>query len=382
MGYIKRALDLNKLLEAKSYFLLGPRQTGKSTLIGETLANYKCYNLNDSKLYREFNQYPELLNQRITAEDKVVIIDEIQRVPELLNEVQIAIDQKNLKFLLTGSSARKLRRQGINLLGGRARTMRMHPLSSYELGEKFNLVKAINRGTIPSIYFSEQYEDDLESYCSHYLQLEIAAEGLARSIPAFSRFLEVAALTSNEVLNYENVANDCQVPKSTVYEYFQILRDTMIGDDLPAWKKTVKRKPIQTSKFYFFDTGVVRNLRQQSTVKVKSPQFGHLFESYIHHELRSYLSYTNTKGLAYWRSTSNFEVDFILHDQVAIEVKAKSLVSQKDLKGLSALREENLLSKYLVVSLEQEPRKVDGIDIIPWQLFLQRLWQGAYLDKP
>lgn len=375
MKYYTRTLQIADILKKKSYFLFGPRQTGKSTLIRETLGNCRIYNLNDSKLYRELSKSPEILNQRLTDKDKIVVIDEIQRIPLLLNEVQIAIDEKNIHFLLTGSSARKLRRGGVNLLGGRARERQLFPLTSFELGQDFDLLKAINFGTIPSIYFSDSPDEDLEAYCGHYLELEIAAEGLARSIPAFSRFLEVAALTSGEMLNYEAVSNDAQVPKTTVYEYYQILRDTLIADDLPAWKHTIKRKPIKSSKFYFFDTGVVRTLRQQSQVKLKSPQFGHLLETYIHHELKAYLSYTNSKGLCYWRSTSNFEVDFILEDRIAIEVKAKSNISKKDLKGLQALQEEQLLESYIVVCLEEEPRIVDNIHILPLRIFLDRLWK-------
>lgn len=375
MKYYNRTLQIADILKKKSYFLFGPRQTGKSTLIRETLGNCRIYNLNDSKLYRELSKSPEILNQRLTDKDKIVVIDEIQRIPLLLNEVQIAIDEKNIHFLLTGSSARKLRRGGVNLLGGRARERQLFPLTSFELGQDFDLLQAINFGTIPSIYFSDSPDEDLEAYCGHYLELEIAAEGLARSIPAFSRFLEVAALTSGEMLNYEAVSNDAQVPKTTVYEYYQILRDTLIADDLPAWKHTIKRKPIKSSKFYFFDTGVVRTLRQQSQVKLKSPQFGHLLETYIHHELKAYLSYTNSKGLCYWRSTSNFEVDFILEDRIAIEVKAKSNISKKDLKGLQALQEEQLLESYIVVCLEEEPRIVDNIHILPLRIFLDRLWK-------
>lgn len=376
MKYYTRHLQIEELLEKKSHFLFGPRQTGKSTLIRKTLGNYKIYNLNDSKLYREFSKSPELLNQRLTEKDKIVVIDEIQRIPALLNEVQIAIDEKNIHFLLTGSSARKLRRGGVNLLGGRARERQLLPLTSSELGRDFDLLHAVNFGTIPSIYFSDAPDDDLETYCGHYLELEIAAEGLTRSIPAFSRFLEVAALTNGEMLSYEAISSDAQVPKTTVYEYYQILRDTLIGDNLPAWKQTIKRKPIKASKFYFFDTGIVRTLRQQPQVKLKSPQFGHLFETYIHHELRAFLNYTNTKGLCYWRSTSNFEVDFILNDRIAIEVKAKNHISKTDLKGLKALREEELLASYIVVSLEDEPRIVDDITILPLSNFLDLLWSG------
>lgn len=211
-----------------------------------------------------------------------------------------------------------------------------------------------------------------------YLKEEIAAEAVVRNLPAFSRFLTVAALCNGQMLNYSKIASDAQVPKSTVQEYFHILRDTLLGDDLPAWKRTEKRKPLTTAKFYFFDIGIVRYLQKRWLLQKGSPEFGEAFEAYVHHELKTYCDYEGVPDLAYWRSTSNFEVDFILNDRTAIEVKAKTNVSERDLRGLYALREERLLKHYIVVSREMTPRRVDGIEVLPWRDFLRRLWEGEF----
>ena len=207
---------------------------------------------------------------------------------------------------------------------------------------------------------------------------EIAAEGLTRNIPAFSRFLEVAAICNGALINYSQISNDAQVPKSTVQEYFKILQDTLIAEEVPAWKHTKKRKPILTSKFYFFDVGVVRHLQNRSFLKQRSPEFGEAFETYIFHELKSYIDYASQGSLAYWRSKSNFEVDFIINDISAIEVKGKTNIVNRDLKGLRALYEEELLKNYIVVSMENRPRKVDHIEILPWKIFLRRLWDKQF----
>lgn len=309
---------------------------------------------------------------------KIVIIDEIQKLPALLDEVHRLIEKHGISFLLTGSSARKLRRGGVNLLGGRARSRNLHPLTFSELKERFSLTKALNRGLIPSIYFSDAPEEDLKSYANTYLKEEIAAEGLTRNVPAFSRFLEVSALYSGSMINYSKISNDAQMPVSTVREYFQILRDTLIGFDVPAWKKSAKRKPISTSKFYLFDPGIARHLQNRSPVKQGSPEFGDLFEAYMAHELKSYSDYNGIDELCYWRSVSGFEVDFILAGETAVEIEAKKNISRQELRGLKALREEGKLSRYIVVCLEERPRTADGIRILPWKDFLQKLWQGKF----
>jgi predicted AAA+ superfamily ATPase len=279
---------------------------------------------------------------------------------------------------LTGSSARKLRRGGVNLLGGRAATRTLHPFIHRELGAEFSLTRALDRGLIPSIYFSDDHRDDLRAYAGNYLKEEIAAEALTRNVPAFSRFLEVAALCNGTMLNFSQVASDAQVPMSTVREYFHILEDTLVARSLPAWTKTAKRKAIATAKHYFFDIGVARHLQHRAGLSPRSPEFGEAFESYIFHEISTWIDYNSPVPLGYWRSTSNFEVDFVLGERSAIEVKAKNPVGERDLRGLRALREENLLKHHVVVCLEARPRRVDGIDILPWQDFLGQLWEGAF----
>lgn len=377
--YIDRKLDLRRVICKKSCFLFGPRQTGKSSLIDHTLADIRVYDLLDSETFLALSRHPKRLEEELQPGETTLVIDEIQKLPSLLDEVHRLIEKKKIRFLLTGSSARKLRRGGTNLLGGRARSRYLHPFIRRELGDQFDLLSALNRGLIPSIYFSDSPAEDLRAYTGDYLQLEIAAEGLTRNIPAFSRFLEIAALCNGQLINYTKIANDAQVPSSTVQEYFQILRDTLIAFDVPAWKKTKKRKPISTSKFYFFDIGVVRQLQHRTELLAGSPEFGEAFESYIAHELKAFVDYQACGDLCFWRSKSGYEVDFILSDKTAIEVKAKTNITPRDLKGLRALEEEKQLERYLVVSLEKAPRTIDHIEILPWQVFLDRLWESAFL---
>ncbi len=306
-----------------------------------------------------------------------MVIDEVQRLPMLLNEVHRLMEERGTRFLLTGSSARKLRRGGVNLLGGRARLKNLHPLTFPELQNKFDLNRAVQRGLLPSIYFSDDPQADLQAYAGVYLQQEIVAEGLTRNVPAFSRFLQVAALSNGTIINFTNVASDAQVARTTVYEYFEILKDTLILQELPPWRKTKKRKPLASSKYYFFDVGVVGFL-QGRRFRPATPEFGQAFETYLMHELASYRDYVSGEPLNYWRSTSGYEVDFIIGDHTAVEVKAKKNVSLQDLKSLRALAEEDKLKQYLLVSLEPERRKIDNIVILPYRDFLESLWSGAY----
>src|SRR5213593_3693941 len=310
---VERMLDLPALLQKKSYFLLGPRQTGKTFLIRRTLPDVRVYDLLDTSTYLALSQNPGRIMEELTARDPVVVIDEIQRLPELLNEVHRILENRGVRFLLTGSSARKLRRGGVNLLGGRARTKYLHPLTSGELGKRFDLGLAVERGLLPSIYFSDDPAADLQAYAGLYLQQEIVAEGATRNIPAFSRFLKVAALCNGTIVNFTGVANDAQVPRTTVYEYFEILKDTLIIHELPAWRRSKNRKPIVSSKYYFFDVGVVSSL-QGREVRRAAPEFGQAFETYLMHELLAYRDYISGEPLTYWRSTSGFEVDFLIGD--------------------------------------------------------------------
>ena len=375
--YIERLVDLKELLSQKSYFLLGPRQTGKTFLIRHKLENSRVYDLLDSEIYLALSRHPGRISEEIQPNDRIVVIDEIQRLPELLNEVHRLIEARGIRFLLTGSSARKLRRGGINLLGGRARTKYLHPLTYKELNRHFDLSKAIERGLIPSIYFSDDPRADLQAYAGSYLQQEILAEGTTRNIPAFSRFLHVAALCNATVVNFTNVANDAQVARTTVYEYFDILKDTLLLYELPAWRKSKKRKPLASSKYYFFDIGVVSVL-QEREFRVGTPEFGEAFETYLMHELKCFSDYISGSRLSYWRSTSGFEVDFIIGDHTALEIKAKKNLSANDIKPLRILAEEGILKRYVCVSMEPRRRKVGNIDILPYKEFLDLLWDRAF----
>lgn len=374
--YIERSLNLADVLKKKSCFLFGPRQTGKSSLIRHSLAKHKVYNLLDSETYLKLSRSPERLRQEYRSQDKIVVIDEIQKLPSLLDEVHFLIEEKGVHFLLTGSSARKLRHGGANLLGGRAWTRHLCPLTSTELGAQFDLVRALNQGLLPSMYFSNNSQDDLQAYVGTYLREEIAAEGLTRNIPAFSRFLEIAAFCNSQLLNYTKISNDAQVARSTVQEYFQILKDTLIAFELAPWKQSFKRKPLSTAKLYFFDCGVARYLQKRFSVRPGSPEFGELFETFIFHELTAYCGYQGSLELNYWRSKSGFEVDFILDSKVAIEVKSSRTVSSQDLKSLKMLKEEGNLKKYILVCMEKEPRIVGDIQILPVGIFLEKLWSG------
>jgi predicted AAA+ superfamily ATPase len=375
--FIPRLLDLEELLSRKSHFLFGPRQTGKTFLIRRTLKNAKVYDLLDSSVFLTLSQNPGRIAEELASEDRLVVIDEIQRIPELLNEVHRLIEAHSVRFLLTGSSARKLRRGGVNLLGGRARTRHLHPLTRKELGDDFDLKRVIRSGLLPSIYFSDNPPEDLQAYAGTYLQQEIVAEGALRNIPAFSRFLRVAALCNSRIVNFTKVANDAQVARTTVYEYFEILKDTLILYELPAWRKSIKRKPIASSKYYFFDVGVTAAL-QGREFHWRTPEFGEAFESYIFHELACYRDYVSGEPLRYWRTTSGFEVDFIIADHTAVEVKGKENIGPSDLKPLEALSEEQKVRRLVCVSLEPRRRKIGNVTVLPYQEFLDSLWQGEY----
>jgi uncharacterized protein len=376
-AYVRRALDLGALVAKKPHFLLGPRQTGKTTLFRRALPEARVYDLLDAGTYLALSHRPSRLAEELGPNDRVVVIDEIQRLPELLNEVHRLIEERGVRFLLTGSSARKLRRGGVNLLGGRARTMHLHPLTCRELGAQFDLRRALTHGLLPSIYFSDDPRADLQAYMGSYLQQEILAEGATRNLPAFSRFLHVAALCNGTIVNFTNMANDAQVARTTIYEYFGILQDTLLLQELPAWRKTRKRKPLVSSKYYFFDVGVATAL-QGREARPGTPEFGASFETYLMHELMSYRDYKSGEPLSYWRSTSGFEVDFILGDHTAIEVKARENVTPQDLKSLRALAEEKNLKRYLCVSLEPRRRQVEGVVILPCRQFLEALWDGEF----
>lgn len=374
---VSRIPDLSGWLRKKSHFLFGPRQTGKTFLIRQVLPGAKVYDLLDGAVFLALSQRPSRLAEELEPGVKEAVIDEVQRLPSLLNEVHRLIEERGVRFLLTGSSARSLRRGGVNLLGGRARTRYLHPLTRRELGPHFDLRRAIERGLLPSIYFSDDPQADLEAYTGTYLQQEIVAEGAVRSAPAFSRFLKVAAHCHATAVNFTRLASDAQVPRTTIYEYFEILKDTLLIHEVPSWKESKKRKPLASSKYYFFDGGVVSAL-QGRLVKPGTPEFGTAFETYIFHELVCHRDYASGASIHHWRSSAGHEVDFVLGGHTGVEIKAKEAVSPADLRSLRALGEEGKIKRLLCVSLEPRPRRVDKIEILPYGLFLDRLWEGEF----
>jgi len=376
----RRFLDLPALVAERSFFLLGPRQTGKSTLLRASLPDALFLDLLDARTFRSLAVAPNLIGERARAlkgRHRVVIVDEIHRLMEL---------DKSLCFILTGSSARKLRTRGRNLLGGRAGLVRMHPIAYPELGTasgRHSWAEMLRWGGLPAVLDSKTAKDDLQAYVGLYLQEEIRGEGLARSVPNFSRFLETAAAMNGEILNYTKLGNDAQLSPRTVRDYFQILQDTLVGDLLPPFQHTRTRKAVATEKFYFFDVGVTNALVERWSVSPRTPEYGRALEHLVEREIRASIDYLRSdRHLFFWRSLSRIEVDFVLAEGqkpvVAIEVKASRSVSQQDLKGLRAFAEDWPRIRKVVVSLEPHPRTTEvGVEILPMEEFLARLWGKA-----
>ncbi len=386
--YIDRIIDIFEKSKTKSILLLGARQTGKTSLILHSLPkDTPQFSLLDKEFFFRVTSNLSLIRQRLGSNPpphNLVVIDEIQKLPELLDEVHLMIEKNGYRFILTGSSTRKIKGPGVNSLGGRARELIFHPLVQHELQMDFDLRKALNRGLIPSIYLSDDPLADQRAYVGSYLEVEIASEAAVRDLPAFSRFLSIAAQCNGQIINYSAIGNDAQVNRKVVAEYFQILFDTLIAWEVPAWKHAINRKLIETSKFYFFDTGIVRAILDLPPIKEKSKEFGDFFEAYIFHELRTYIDYCRPGlSLHFWRSTSQHEVDFILGGKIAIEVKGKVQVSQSDLRGLRVCAEESLMENYIVVSLEPVSRIVENrFHIMPFEEFLQKLWNHEIIAMP
>lgn len=379
-----RILHLPTALEQKSYFLFGPRATGKSSLIRQQLPDIPVLNLLRSELFLELSTRPDRLEPLIRAYPKHnwVVIDEVQRIPMLLNEVHRLIEEQNIHFLLTGSSARQLRNKAVNLLAGRARELNFFPLIYKEISD-FNLQRYLQYGGLPAIYLSQDPREDLHAYVDTYLRDEIQAEAFTRHIQAFARFLQLAAMTSGQVLNFTQLASDVGISASSIREYYHILEDTFLGFMLPAYTKTQKRKALSTAKFYFFDIGVRNTLVNLTSLPPQSDLFGQAFEHFIAMELRAYLSYQRIREpLRFWRSKHGDEVDFIIGDQLAIEVKSTDQVKEKHLKGLSRFAEEGLCQRYILVSQDPTARKINNIDTLSWQVFLTQLWEGKLCSDP
>lgn len=325
-----------------------------------------------------FSRDPSLLREDVeAARAKLVVIDEVQKVPAILDEVHWLIENRKVVFALCGSSARKVRRGHANLLGGRAQRYELHGLVSAELGQRFDLVRAANQGYLPRHYLAKEARPLIRAYVEDYLKEEVAAEGLTRNLPAFADFLTAAALADGQVVNYSTIARDCGVSAYTVKEYFRILVDTLLGCFLPAYRTRPKRRVVQTPKFYFTDVGVVNHLARRGHVEPGGELFGHVFENWVFHELTAYRAYRDfCFDLAYWRLASGVEVDFVTADlALAIEAKATPRVHSDHLKGLRQLGQEHRVGRRIAVSLDDRPRRTDdGIEILPARVFAARLW--------
>ncbi len=386
-------MDIPRLLDlpdepGQSVFLWGPRKTGKTTWIRRQLSNYVLVDLLNSEDYYAYSTRPQLLRERaqawLAASPSWIVIDEVQRVPDLLNEVHWLIENAGARFLLTGSSARKLRRGQANLLGGRAWRRDMRPLSLAELRDQaWSLEGLMKSGLLPAHFLARRPEEHLRAYAGDYLKEEVAAEGLTRNLPAFGEFLRVCALGNAEIVNLENIAREVGVSARAVANYYDILQDTLIGERLPAWTRGVNRRLIKSDKFYFFDVGVSNYLARRKP-QPGTPEFGKSLEHLVWMELRAYKAYREPDlEMAYWRSASGFEVDFVLgNKQLALEVKS-GRVHETDLKGLSALSDDGPVGQRLMVYLEKAARVLHDrhgpVLCLPLGEFVDRLWSGALL---
>ena len=383
---IQRLLNLPRR-PIESFFLWGPRQTGKSSLLKQYYPEAIWIDLLNTDLFIRYSQSPKLLREELLAAPpgQLVIIDEIQKVPALLDEVHWLIENRRQVFGLCGSSARKVRRGHANLLGGRAVRYELFGFVSAELRRDFDLARMINHGYLPRHYLSRTPEKLLRSYVNDYLKEEIAAEGLVRNLPAFANFLDAASLSDTQLVSYTTVARECGVSAPAAKEYFQILVDTLLGRYLPAYTRRPKRRVIQSPKFCFADVGVVNLLAKRGKMQPGSELFGKAFENWVFHELNAYSHYSETfYDLSYWRLASGIEVDFIVGSmRAAIEAKAAARVNSEHLRSLRELaKEHKQLKKCFLVCLEDRPRRTeDGIDILPASRFAELLWGGQLIPK-
>lgn len=385
----KRSLKID-LPKRQSAFLWGARKTGKSTYLKQRFPNALYYDLLHSELALRFMKAPHEFREEILALDPLqvgtlIIIDEVQKVPSLMNEIHWLIENTPFQFILCGSSARKLKRIGANLLGGRAWKYSFFPLTYIEIDD-FDLLRIFTHGTIPSHYQAISIQKSLKAYIEDYLTFEIQAEGLVRNLPAFARFLESIRFSHGEMVNFSNIARECSIDPKTVKEYFQILVDTLLGYFIYPYRKKIKREIISdTPKFYLFDVGVANKILKQTVTDLKGIEAGRSLEHYIFLELIAY-KHLNDRDfeISYWRTKTGIEVDFILGSaNVIIEVKIMDHIHKNDLKGLYAFMEEHRSSSNYLVSLVPRARKIESeygtIEILPLRTFLDRLWNNQII---
>ena len=373
---INRILNLDNAYN-DSTFVWGARQVGKTTLIRETHPNSVYYDLLQAKEFERLQRNPSLLSEDLATlnDGDTVVIDEIQKIPQLLDEVHSLIFRKNIRFILSGSSPRKLKRYGANLLGGRALKAILYPLVSAEIPD-FDIHKAVRYGTLPRHYLVSNPWQRLSAYIGVYLNEEIREEALSRQLKTFARFMEVAAFSNGEIVVYKNVAQDCGIDYRTVKDYFEILVDTLVGYLIPCFTHTKKRRTIQAPKFYYFDVGIANYLRNRRNIQLGSVDFGHAFEHFIIQELIAYLGYNEKEEtLSYWRTSSGYEVDAIIgNGRVAIEIKSVEEIQTRHLKGLKAFKEDFPECRLIAVSFDARPRITGEVEVYPVMDFLKKLW--------
>ena len=377
----ERKIDLTKY-QGLSLFLWGARQTGKSTYLKQRYPDSLYIDLLLSQEFKRYLDSPEQFRQRCMANhnNRPVIVDEIQKLPGLLNEIHWLIENEKMTFILSGSSPRKILRKNENLLGGRALRTELYPLTFAEIPD-FDILRAFNNGLLPRMYDSENASVLLEAYVGSYLEDEIIAETKIRNVETFSRFLTKAAFANGEFLNYTNIAQDCGVASSTIKDYYQILEETLIGSYVPSFQKRPKRRVVLSPKFYFFDVGVANYLLKRRNIEWGTVDVGHSLEHLIYMELKAYAQYSGKKyPIQFWHTSSQMEVDFVLGDhECAIEVKATDNVHNKHLKGLHSFSEEYTPKHKIVVSNDPFIRKANDIMIYPWKVFLEKLWSGEVI---
>lgn len=380
MLMLERILKINNELDG-SIFLFGGRQTGKTTILHQQFPDAIFIDLLNTSIKDRFSRRPSLLYETLhdKPEGTLVIIDEIPEVPELLNEVHRLIVERQILFILCGSSARKLKRKGHNTLGGRAFPVYLYPLVSAEIPD-FDIDRAVTYGMIPSHYLAKNPLRPLSAYIDVYIKEEIKEEALVRNLNAFHRFLEVAALTDGEIINNNNIAQECGVHSTTVSSYFDILEDTLLGYRIPAYTKTMKRRLIQAPRFYYFDVGIANHLLHRKELVRGTSEYGHAFEHLIIQEIYAWLHYNHSEEkLSYWRTYTGYEVDAIIGDaRIAIEIKSVEEVLPKHLKGLKAFAEEHPQSRRIIVSLDPFNRRIDEIEHLYVLDFLKMLWNGDF----
>ena len=369
----------------QSAFLWGPRKSGKSTLLRQRFPGSVRFDLLDTRLLLDFTRAPWRLAQRVrtlapATRERPILIDEVQKAPALLDEVHRLIENEGLSFVLCGSSARKLKRGRANLLGGRAWRFALHPLTSQEI-PNVDLLRALNHGLVPQHYDASNPRRALSGYLDDYLKEEVFAEGLTRNAPAFSRFFEALSFSHGELVNCANIARDCGVDAKTVREYFQILVDTLLGVFVePFARRRSRAVLIRTPRFYLFDVGLAGCQAGRRIERLAGPEFGRALEHFILMELLAYRSYREQDyPIRFWRTKTGLECDFVLgrEGEVAVEVKGKTNVQARDLTGLRAYREEHKPRHAVLVANESAPRRTsDGLWILPWREFLERLWAG------